>query len=323
MIWPAMELQKQGHDVTVTMPASRDILVHLDHSGEVVSAKMPDTDVAVFQRITHRLMAKAIPFLQKQGVRIVVDVDDDLTSIHPSNPAWMALHPRNEPTTRHSWHYLQEVCKIADLVTVSAEGLIPVYGKHGRVRVVPNYLAEPYYEVSHQPLYPLGWPASVHSHPNDPESMGSALNRLGSYLYCFGERADTARAFGVQESKILQLPAVQNVYDWPAAISQFGLGIAPLADTQFNVSKSWLKPLELSAVGVPWVGSPSREYSRLHALGCGELAKDHKEWYRKVKALLEDEPRRKELSEAGRAVAETLRLRDHAWEWLDAWDTIS
>jgi hypothetical protein len=87
----------------------------------------------------------------------------------------------------------------------------------------------------------------------------------------------------------------------------------------FVSHNSWLKPLEMSACGVPWVASPRAEYARLHALGAGVLADRPRVWYRELKRLRESPGLRAELSEAGRAVAEQLRLSQHAWRWMDAW----
>jgi hypothetical protein len=187
--------------------------------------------------------------------------------------------------------------------------------------VLHNYLSDAYYEQSHEDSDEIVWPASVHSHPDDPSVVGPAISRLiddGARFTTYGFPEVTARAFGLGMPSH-DPPDDVNILGWPAAIARHGIGIAPLADTHFNACKSWLKPLELAAVGVPWVGSPRVEYQRLHALGCGVLAKKPRDWYRILSTLRTDEVQRKELSSAGREVAETLRLRQHAWRWVEAW----
>src|SRR5205814_6670146 len=110
-----------------------------------------------------------------------------------------------------------------------------------------------------------------------------------------------------------------KIEDWPEAVAGLGIGIAPLADTRFNACKSWLKPLELSALGVPWVASPRIEYARLHKMGAGVLADTPRRWYRELFRLRESESLRRDRAEAGRAVAAQLKLRDNSWRWLEAW----
>jgi hypothetical protein len=75
----------------------------------------------------------------------------------------------------------------------------------------------------------------------------------------------------------------------------------------------------MSACGVPWVASPRAEYQRLHKMGAGVLADRPRTWYREVKRLRESAALRQEMSDAGRAVAEQLRLSQHAWKWAEAW----
>jgi len=107
---------------------------------------------------------------------------------------------------------------------------------------------------------------------------------------------------------------------WPAGVAKLGVGIAPLADTRFNKSKSFLKPLEMSALGVPWVASPRAEYVRLHRKGVGALADTPRRWHKELSRLLSSPRLRAERAEAGRAVAETMRVRDNAWRWIEAWE---
>lgn len=150
--------------------------------------------------------------------------------------------------------------------------------------------------------------------------VGGAIARLveeGAEFVMRGDPTGAGRAFGLAGDPP---GGPVPVEEWPAAVASLGIGIAPLADTKFNRSKSHLKPLELSACGVPWVASPRVEYQRLHAMGAGVLADRPRTWYREVKRLRESAAMRQELSEAGRAVAEQLRMRDHFWKWAEAWD---
>lgn len=331
LIWPAEALIATGHDVTVVSPEKRSVLLTLDRDRVVDVAVDPSYDVVVFQRVTHAHLAQAVTMLRERGVAVVVDVDDDLTRIHPSNPAFGALHPKNYGRPRddgkihrHSWSFLADACRDATLVTTSTEPLLERYARHGRGAVLENYLAEHYYadDVRWRGSGALGWPASVHSHPNDPDVVGNALDRLtrdGEPFRVCGDVAVTRSAFNLTRTPV-SLGHVE-LLDWPATIArEVGIGVAPLADTAFNEAKSWLKPLELSAAGVPWVGSPRREYRRLHELGAGLLAEKPKDWYRALRRLLSDDALQVDLSAAGLDVARRLRLRDHAWKWWQAWE---
>lgn len=325
LIWVGRLLTEAGHDVTVTEPGTRHVRLVME--GDTVRDVLIDegVDVVVMQRTTHAYMAQAVAVMRTKGVAVVVDVDDDLSCIHPSNPAWSTHHPGNEgrlkngQVHRHSWRNLAQACRNATLVTTSTPALLDVYARHGRGMVLPNYLPDMYYGIDRQDSDVIGWPGSYHSHPNDPEVIGGAVARLvdeGAEFVMRGDSKGAGRAFGLGADPV---GGGVSIEEWPRAVAELGIGIAPLADTKFNAAKSWLKPLELSACGVPWVASPRAEYRRLHAMGAGVLADRPRTWYRELKRLHGSAALRQELSEAGRAVAEQLRLRDHAWKWAEAW----
>lgn len=324
LIWVGELLWAAGHDVHVVRAEERQVRLVMER--DTVRDVLVEADVVVFQRLTHRWMAEAVAILRAKGVAVVVDVDDDLTSIHPSNPAWAGMHPKNEGTRgpdgqiqRHSWRNLATACRTATLVTVSTPALLPVYASHGRGQVLYNYLPHLYDDLPHQDSDVIGWPGSYHSHPNDPEVVGGAIARLvdeGATFVMRGDPTGAGKAFGLAaDPPGGGVPITQ----WPRAVAELGIGIAPLADTKFNAAKSWLKVEEMCAAGVPWVASPRAEYRRLHAMGAGLLADRPRSWYRELKRLHGSPALRQEMSEAGRAVAAKLRLADHSWRWLEAW----
>lgn len=327
VIWPARYLADQGVDVEVVQPAERQLQLEIRNDRVVKVHLKHEVDVLVLQRVTHLFVQQAIPLLREQGIAVVIDIDDDLATIHPDNPAHDAIHPkwfgktRNGERHLHSWKVLADACRDATLVTVSTSALLDRYATHGRGVVIHNYLADHYYQQRHDDSALVGWAASLHSHPNDPAVVGPAIARLtreGVQFRVFSELDGVVKAFGLDGDP--DWVSSVDLLDWPKQVAELGVGIAPLADTKFNAAKSWLKPLELAACGVPWVGSPRAEYRRLHELGCGFLADRPKDWYKLVKNLVKNPSLRAEASEAGVRVAQQLKLRDHAWRWSEAWD---
>jgi hypothetical protein len=355
MIWPCEVLQQQGLDVTVVASEDRQVRMMFNQANELVNVEIPDdVDVVVLQRCTDRRLVQMVRWLVDRHYAVVVDVDDDLHAIHPSNPAFTFLDPnRADRETReavrngqakpeqagqlnhllkqkytHSWHNLAEVCKYATLVTVSTPGLLKRYAAHGRGMVIPNYVPEHYLRVGHDDSDLLGWPAALHSHPNDPSAVGNALARLvgeGVKFRTIGESVGVTAAFGLplrtEDGELLDPPGGDvTLQQWPWELAQLGVGIVPLADTLFNSRKSWLKGLELSAVGVPWVASPRAAYQKLHdEYGAGVLAEKPRQWYQALRRLLDEPTYRADVAAAGREAAKRLRMVDHAWRYAEAW----
>lgn len=330
LIWVSEILKNQGHNVELVKPDERAVTLIVNNHDTVQDVRVADdVDVVVFQRVTHTYIGQAVKILRRKGIATVVDVDDDLTRIHPSNPAFDALHPRrygklkNGQRHLHSWNILTEACKNATLVTASTEALLPRYARHGRGIVLHNYLMDHYYDIPREDSDVIGWPASLHSHPTDPSAVGNSIARLlsqGATFRVFSKPDGIKKEFGITGAQEFEWINPIELYDWPKQIAKIGIGIAPLVDTKFNASKSWLKPLELAACGVPWVGSPRIEYKRLHNKGCGFLVDRPKDWYKTLKMLRSNPLMRADASEAGRNVAAQLKLRDHAWRWMEAWE---
>ena len=316
-----------GVTVEVQPPENRDIKTRMD--GERVAEVLDvDTDaVYVFQRLTHSWMAQTVPLLRAAGATVVIDIDDDLGSIHPRNPAYHAMHPSRQgqwdqasrEIVRHSWANLAQACRDATLVTVSTPALLERYASHGRGHVLYNRLPDTYYGLPRQDSDVIGWPASLHSHPDDPSVLGGALARLtgdGASFRTVGDPTGVGAAFGLREDPS---GAPVPIAEYPEAVAGLGIGIAPLADTRFNACKSWLKPLEMSALGVPWVASPRAEYERLHRQGAGILADTPRRWHQELQRLRSSPALREEMTGAGYVLGKAHHLRLHAWRWLEAW----
>lgn len=328
LIWPAEVLRDAGHDVIIVKPAERGSKISAsfdEKTGECVEVFTPkDADVLVFQRVTHTLLAKAIRKMREQGAAVVIDMDDDLSNIHPSNPAFMGMHPRNVSSGagEHSWLAAEQACNAATLVQVSTPALLQRYARHGRGQVLRNCVPDRYLDVTHYDNDTLGYAGSFHSHGNDITTVGQAIGRLtreGSRFMTIGEAHGAMQVFGIDDPLAWIDTGPVTLEQWPEVLSVIGVGIAPLADTVFNRSKSWLKSLEMAAVGVPCVVSPRNEYRMLHRLGVGLLAERPQDWYRQLGLLVHDAPRRRDLAERGREAVRDLTIERQAYLWWDTW----
>ena len=324
LIWPAKVLQARGHDVTIVVPKKRDEMLQGRMQGDtMVDVKIPgDADVIVFQRITHRHLVQAIPLIRQRGIAVVVDMDDDLTCIHPANPAFTALHPRGG-NRDHSWENTLRACANATMVTVSTPALLQRYARTTPGHVLYNMVPERMLSIERSDSNTVGWAGSVHSHPTDLQVMGPTIAQhlqAGNSFRVVGPLVGVHDALGVSKSiKIETTDVVKNIVNWPDAVATLGIGVAPLADSKFNTAKSWLKMAEMAAVGVPCVASPRDEYVRLHKLGVGLLAKNPNEWRQRITALTISSSMRNELSEKGRAIMRDLTIELNAELWMEVW----
>lgn len=357
VVWPGLAVHALGDsDMEVELiPAGADtrLTTHQDDDGNIVKLDAPETDCIVIQRPSYKKLVQCIPLLRAKGIAVVVDLDDDLSHIDPANPAFYALHPNRPLSTQppevqakmfeqarihnmspdavyaiarekvphHDWRQIKVAAQLATLTTVSTAALADRYGRAGRRRVLDNYVPEAALRVAHIDNPVIGWPGSTHSHPGDLKAMGGSIAQVtredGASFMIVGNSDGADRELGLGEP--VPCSGAIDFDKWPSAVTQIGIGVAPLADTRFNEAKSRLKPLELAMCGVPWVASPRAEYARFAGLGAGLLADKPREWVKALRRLLRDEAFRLEQSEAVRAIAATQTIEAHCWRWAEVW----
>ena len=279
-----------------------------------------DADVIVIQRPSHPLQPQMIQMIRSNGIAVVVDMDDDMSSIHPDNIAFHIYRPSSSSIL--SWKWALECCKLASWVTTSTSTLQRVYAKHGRGTVLHNYIPEAYLNFPSPESGTFGWAGTTKSHPNDLQVTVPAVQRLMDEGYKFkvvGGQSSVKSCLRLKDDPDCTGSIPLN--QWVACIGeQLDVGMIPLAPTAFNTSKSRLKGIEYMAVGIPWVASPREEYRKLHReSGCGLLVDTPKDWYTKLKLLLDDEVMRKEQAEAGREYMRTQTYQANAWRHWEAW----
>jgi glycosyltransferase involved in cell wall biosynthesis len=331
LIWPAMVLQAQGHDIDIVNPEDRNAMfaAEIDEDTRELTGghvKFPrQYDVIVMQRITHKYLAQIIPYIRAEGTAVVIDVDDDLHNISQSNPMYLPLHPKKRPgslSADHSWEWARIACDNATMVQATTPALLDRYARRTTGRLIPNYVPENALDVDHDDSRIFGWGGGLHSHAEDAPIVSNTVQRLvneGHHFRIIGPNIGVKRAFHLEDGQFDATGPIDLAY-WIAALGMLGVGMAPLASTTFNRAKSWLKPMEYAAAGVPSVVSPSPAYRELHDKhGIGDIAEKPKDWYRLVRRLITDDAYRIDRGAESRAAASDLTIEKHAWRWMEAW----
>jgi glycosyltransferase involved in cell wall biosynthesis len=331
LIFPARHLIAQGADVDYVVsddPPERQLQAQWrtrpDGTREVLDVVAPDADVVVLQRPLQAHLSQAIPILQAKGVRVVVEIDDDFEHISRRNVSWPNVQPHLSPNRNRRW--LAQACELADLVTVSTPALARLYGAHGRVQVIPNCVPADYLRIrqeAHDGVW-VGWSGSTETHPDDLQVTGNGVARAiaatGAKMAVVGTGNGVRKALGLAEIPLAS--GWRTLVDYPEALAQFDIGIVPLDLTPFNEAKSWLKGLEMAAVGVPFVATPTQQYRALSVEGMGLLAESPRQWEGMVKRLVRDPDRRAELAHNGRQAAERHTIEANIERWWDAWGSV-
>lgn len=328
--WPARALQAQGHEsVDVVMPdepEERQIQAQwLRRDGghdELLGVAPMDADVVVLQRPLTDTLAQAVPMLQRQGIKVVVEIDDDFEAISRRNVSWSHVQPHLHPRRNKAW--LAAACAQADLVVCSTLALAERYGSHGRVRVVRNRVPAAYLDIERPTIdapASIGWSGSTETHPDDLQVTGGGVARAvratGATFAVVGTGRGVRQRLGLAEHPVAC--GWQPIEHYPIAMAQFDVGIVPLELTAFNAAKSSLKMMEMAALGVVPVVSPTPENLRLWGEAVGIVADSPRRWEGILKRLVRDDDYRTELAERSRGVMRRHTIEGNADEWLAAW----
>lgn len=287
-----------------------------------------EPDILILQRPMADWKPLAMRDAQKHGIRVIVEIDDDFHALHHAQKIQLGL------TSQHLRN-LGECVKHADLITASTDALAKRYGGHGRVVVLRNCVDERWTEIDHCSDDPycgcfeghdvVGWTGTVASHRDDLQAthggVAMAIDEHNARFRVIGRPELAQQNLGLTTEP--EHTPWQSMVDYPHEIAKLDVGIAPLADNAFNRSKSFLKPLEMAACGVPCVMSPTVEYKRLHDQhGIGILAGwRSREWKREVGRLLTDHALRAEMAEHGRQqVREHHTIQGNAHRWAECWE---
>ncbi|MER7814563.1 glycosyltransferase [Streptomyces sp. NPDC096153] len=246
--------------------------------------------------------------LAAQGRKLIFEIDDDLWNIDASSPKAHAFFAREDIRDN-----LRRNIAVAAAVTVTTEPLADIVRQwNPNVHVVPNGV--PDWLLDHQPpqrtdgTLTIGWGGSA-THAMDFEQVSDQLRRSltrnpVTEFHCMG--SDYGSWMRVPRDRARFTPWVDSVQDFLRTID-YHVGIAPLRPHVFNQSKSALKAIECSALGIPIVASAVRPYEDYVQHGTtGYLVRRDHEWAGHLRALTSDPDLRAAMGAAARAQA-----RDH------------
>lgn len=284
-------------------------------------------DTVVLQRPLTRGMSDMVRLLQAQGKRVLVELDDDFEHIPPDNVSWSAVHPAHSPNSNHLW--LRRAIADADGLICSTPGIAETYVRwQSSITVVPNTVLESYLTIEPSHVWKgaprLGWTGSVLTHRDDVRQTQGAvadiLRATGGEFYVVGTGRGVVQAFGI--GKPVQACGWLPFHAYAQAFRDaMEVLIAPLMLNRFNdAGKSWLKPLEAAALGIPSVCSPTREYLELERRLDYPLTvrrNRRSDWVRGIYSALERTGDGAELRR--RVVAGGLTTEQLVDDWAAAW----
>lgn len=287
-----------------------------------------DADIVLIQRDFPRFIDECrlvITNARRLKKPLVYEIDDLLFELPKSH---LARHDLDNYLNAILW-----VAFEADLVTTSTpylrDYLEPL---NSQVRLLPNYLNDSLWTFRPPQQKPIDAPLVIgymggQTHYFDLAMITPVLLNL---LQNYQGKVSLRFWGGNLPEELVGRPDVEHlpveIQDYKEFARYFNnqtcdIFIAPLEDNRFNRSKSEIKFLAYSTLGVPGVYSHLPPYERIVEHGTnGFLASTTQEWGHWLVHLIENPSVRFEVAAAAQ---ETVRrdwmLSDHAEKWLDAY----
>lgn len=297
---PFGALERHGHECYVSSNAVND-------------EEMSQADTVVLKNVVDQMgIASALAMREMKGIKIVMDIDDDLTVNED--------HPLSKMYEIDDTNYTQrQTAKVVDLITTTTDYLAEKLRKlNPNVVVIPNCYEPNWFNVkqrTHDGPLRIGW-AGGGTHEKDLEMMAKVIRTLiDKYKIEVVVRGDT-RIKKMWGNDVEYFPTVPIEY-YPEALASMAIdiGICPLTDNEFNKCKSPIKAMEYGLLGIPSVCSPT-VYGKHPIL---EIAQTESDWITKLSELIEKPEMRRLRGQAIKGWAEENFNINNNWKkWEDA-----
>lgn len=262
--------------------------------------------------------------VKKDRPRMIYELDDDLWNIDATNVRafkWYMKGIDDEGNIHNVQGNIVRNIALADAVTCTTEPLAEILRQwNPNVHIIPNYLPRWVFELERprREELTIGWGGSG-THNMDWAAEGPQIKRFlkrsGVPFRLIGAGTRHGYDLGLPMEQVSAAGWLETPQEYWKAID-YDIGVIPLRHHVFNQSKSHLKFLENSALGIPTVASDAGPYSRAIKHGeTGFLVKRDHEWGKYLRDLVNDEAMREEIGANAKKWAMDHVLEDHLDEY--------
>lgn len=279
-----------------------------------------EADVVMLHSQWHPGALAVVRSLQRNGIRVVADFDQDLFSVPLEHPG---AHVYREHALQAR---VRELLGAVDLVIAASPTLAERVSQYNpKVAMLPTGidLSKWRKPAARAEVRTIGF-AGTESHRPNVELLRPVLAKLASKLkqqqiqfVCVGFRPPwLSDIFGTDAL------AQCSPEDYPTRMTRLGLDIAlaPLTPSEFNRSRSALKLWEYAATGAATIASNIEPYSSALDNGVsGILVENHPDaWVNAITKLIKSAELRRGMVEAARRAAEEFDVPKIAPRLLEA-----
>ena len=279
-----------------------------DISNEMNVNHIKEYDGFVVQRIDTGAFAQYYLELINSGKPVIYETDDDVFNVPRENTSYRTLN-NETPIGIATLSFIASYLRRAPFVSVSTDPLKKEMERFNKnILTVNNFINKDWIpkdlpERSDNAII-IGYGGSA-THYADikialPAIKDLCLKYKNVFFALFGSDYKSLLT-DFPEDKIIKLKTVSSMPDYFKVLSTFDISIAPLKENKFNQSKSWIKYLEGSVMGVPVVASDVYPYQIINDWVDGFKIKSkgstYKHWYKTLERLILDKELRETIGQ--------------------------
>ena len=224
----------------------------------------------IFPPLLNHTFWPVVEELRRRAI-VVMSVDDDFLTMPEWNPNWDKLGLEGQETFKDS-------LDIVDKLLVTTPELSKALKKEHRTVVAPNLVNLEDFQRGWKPEgyeHVVSW-AGGRSHYGDLRLIENLpAKHPDSYFKFFGDLPHGVTQYYIEPGRVWvqKKPIGENVefidlkklqdFLWEFRSASINVGLAPLADIPFNHSKSALKYLEYSALGITTIAQNMAPYNQI------------------------------------------------------------
>jgi hypothetical protein len=306
-VTPMSALTQRGHEV---------VFVERGPDGNFSPRELVSCDVVhVYRGYEEPQPLRCVTELWRRGVAITWDDDDDVRLIPPDSPGYKA-HFGGLNTQRLVRQQAAMAAK-ADVVTTTTQVLADLRGKHfdRPTEVIESHLSSSQYarDGGKHDGVTIGWVAS-REHVADVRILDLTA-KLRNVL----ARDAQVRIITVGIKLDLDPDRYTHIkqVEFPElskCVSQWDIGIAPIADHPMSYARSNIKVKEYAGAGVPWVASARGSYAGLGAKEGGITVADNG-WEQALLDLAGSRFKRMRLRRKAESWGKSQHISHHTQRW--------
>lgn len=247
-------------------------------------------------------------FAKNNGMKIAMDMDDNVWEIDEFNPVYKALHKGTK-----SLYYLTCITGDVSYLTTTNHYLKDMmirYSHNNQITVLPNYIDLDLYSIpstvqkNPNKVKIIYFGSSTHLRDLSMPHFESALLRIAhdfpqvevamAGMYNPRVERELGKRFRYLGGYPNYLTYIEKI--WKEDVCTADISLGPLEVTSFTKAKSDLKWLESSAAKLPFVCTNIRQYRKVIEQGeTGFLCDTEKDFYQNIKALIESKELREKV----------------------------